>query len=121
MQHAKNLSGADMVVLTMEEYEALQASADDAADGAMIDAARATDTRAPTLPANLLLAVMEGEIHPIAAWAQAAGMTQAALAKAAGVRPATLSDIIHNRIDPRLSTLRAIAGALKVDLDDIAG
>jgi len=118
MKHAKNISGDDLVVLTRDEYKALTG---DAVDGALIDEAIAQDEGSPTLPADLLLAVMEGKTHPITAWAQAAGLTQGQLAKAAGLRQATLSNIIRGRIDPRLSTLRTIAGALGVDLDDIAG
>ena len=72
------------------------------------------------LSADAVRAILSGEIHPLTAWRNAAGLTQGALAIAAGVkRAATISDIESGKIDPRLSTLKAISGALKLDLDDI--
>jgi predicted transcriptional regulator len=62
---------------------------------------------------------MRGPLHPLAAWHKAVGLTQAELAAAAGIRPATVSDTQSGKIDPRLSTLKALAKALKLGVEDI--
>lgn len=113
MNHAVTPSGAAMVVLTAEEYRSL---IEDAGDAALADA---VDRNAPTMPSDLLDAMLAGDLHPLAAWRKAAGLSQAALAQKAGIRAATLSDIEGGKIDPRLSTMKALAGALGVDIDDI--
>lgn len=114
MNHAVTPSGAAMVVLTMEEYEAL---IEDAGDSALADV---VDRDGPSMPADLVRAVLDGDIHPLAAWRKSAGLSQAALAAKAGIRTATLSDIESGKIDPRLSTMKALANALGTDIDDIA-
>jgi len=49
-------------------------------------------------------------------------LTQQALAVAAGVSVSLVTQIEQGRTgDPRLSTLRALAGALGVSLDELAG
>jgi len=95
------------------------ATAEDAMDIALAREALAEDAGKPRMPAELVKATLDGRLHPLAAWRKAVGLTQAQLAEKAGVRGATISDIEQGRIDPRLSTLRALADALGVDLDDI--
>ncbi len=119
MNLATTPSGEEMVVLTRAEYDALLASAEDAADIALARAAAAESAGAPVMPAELALAAANGEIHPLAAWRKAVGLSQAELAERAGVRAATISDIENGRLDPRLSTLRALAEALGLEIDDI--
>ncbi|WP_196053515.1 helix-turn-helix transcriptional regulator [Paracoccus lichenicola] len=108
-----NAASDTMVVLTAEEYRSL---VEDAGDAALADA---VDRNAPMMPSELLNALLNGDLHPLAAWRKAAGLSQAALAQKAGIRTATLSDIEGGKIDPRLSTMKAVAGALGVDIDDI--
>jgi DNA-binding XRE family transcriptional regulator len=103
-----------MVVLTAEEYRNL---IEDAGDAAL---ARAAGSDGPHMAADLATAMIAGEIHPLTAWRKSAGLSQAELAEKAGIRPATLSDIEGGKIDPRLSTMKALASALGVDIDDIA-
>jgi len=53
---------------------------------------------------------------------EAAGLTQASLADKAGLPLGTLRNLEQGRrTDPRLSTLNAIANALKVSLDTFRG
>lgn len=112
MEHATDLRGTKMIVMTEAEYHAL---IEDAGDLAL--AAEAGDS--PTLPADLLAQMLDEGLHPLAAWRRAAGLTQEALALRAGLRAATISDIEGGRIDPRLSTLKALAGALELSVGDI--
>jgi len=116
MNHATTPKGDRLVVLTMQEYETLRG---DAALAAAAQTARTDDTAAPQMPAALMRAMIDGTLHPLAAWRQAAGLTQGALAERAGLRLSTVSDIERGKIDPRLSTLRALATALGTDIDDI--
>jgi len=120
MHQAQTPAGADMVVLTRAEFDHLSAARDDAADGALLDAARAADAGAPTLPADKAAAVLDGALHPLTAWRKASGLSMAALAaRAGGMRPATISDIENAKLDPRYSTVKALATALGLDADDI--
>jgi DNA-binding XRE family transcriptional regulator len=102
-----------------DEYQRLAATSTDAADATLADAARAADAAAPRMPAALARAMLDGALHPLAAWRRAAGMKAAELARRAGVRAATVSDIERGRIDPRFGTVRALADVLGVDTDDI--
>jgi len=116
MHEALNLKGEKMVVLTEAEYRALLETAGDIA---LADQARADSVSAPVLPPDLLAASLDGTMHPLTAWRKAAGLTQAALAYKAGIRTSTVCNIETGKIDPRLSTVKALADALGVDVDDL--
>ena len=55
----------------------------------------------------------------IAQLRRAAGLSQSSLAAAAGIRPATLSEIETGKGNPRLETLQAIAAALRCSVADL--
>ncbi len=116
MNEAVNLQGDKLIVMTEEEYRRI---VEDAGDAAIAEQAMIADEGAPTMPSELVLASLNGELHPLAAWRKAVGLTQAELAAKAGVRAASVSDIESGKIDPRLSTLRALAGALNLGVEDI--
>mgnify|MGYP000429677768 CR=1 FL=1 len=116
MNEALNLQGEKMVVLTEAEYHAL---IEDAGDIALADQALRDSAGAPLLPADLLAASLDGTIHPLTAWRKAAGLTQAALADKAKIRTSTVCNIENSKIDPRLSTMKALADVLGVDVDDL--
>ena len=48
-------------------------------------------------------------------------LTQSALAQASGLRQGSISDWLAGRHEPSLSALDALAGALGVSLDTLAG
>ena len=112
MLNAKSLEGTEMIVLTRAEYDEL---IEDSGDAALLDAA----PRGPRLPLDLAQQIWDGTSHPLTAWRKAAGLTQAALAEKSGQRSATISDIESGKTDPRLSTLKALAGALGLEIGDI--
>lgn len=116
MNQAVTLSGEPMIVMTKAEYDAL---VEDIGDIAIAEQAMMADEGSPSMPSELAEAVWDGKLHPLAAWRKSVGWTQAELAAAAGLRPATVSDIESGKIDPRLSTLRALAKALKLGIEDI--
>ena len=90
-------------------------SAAEDADRAAIDARRDE----PMLPHDDAMAIMRGELHPVAAWRKARGLTQAELGSRAGVRGATISDIEASKSAGRFDVMQRIAEALNVDLDDL--
>ncbi|ORE93808.1 helix-turn-helix transcriptional regulator [Aurantimonas sp. 22II-16-19i] len=116
MNEAVNLKGESMIVMTRAEYDDL---IEDAGDIALVRQAELDYPDSPSMPSELARAVWDGELHPLAAWRKSVGMTQAELAAAAGLRAATVSDIESRKIDPRLSTLKALATALKLGIEDI--
>lgn len=116
MNTATTPKGEKLIVLTEAEYRALTEDADDIA---MARAARTADAGAPTLDADTMRAVLAGHMHPLTAWRKAAGLSQAALSQRCGVRTATINEIEGGKVDPRISTMKAIASVLGVDIDDL--
>ena len=70
------------------------------------------------VPAALVDRLATGE-SPVRAWREYRGMTQRALADAAGISPAMMNEIEAGKKDGSLRTLLAIARVLRVDLDDL--
>lgn len=116
MNLATNTTGEKLIVLTEAEYRTLT---EDAGDIALARAARAADHGAPTLDATTMKSVLAGDMHPLTAFRKAAGLSQAALAERAGVRHATVNEIEAGKTDPRISTMKAIANVLGIEIDDI--
>ena len=116
MNEAVNMQGEKMIVLSEIEYLAL---IEDAGDIALAEQAKAASSAAPTLSSDLLIASLNGSMHPLTAWRKAAGLSQGALALKAGIRTSTVCNIEKGRIDPRVSTVKALAEVLGVDIDDL--
>lgn len=116
MNEAVNLQGDKLIVLTEEEYRTI---IEDAGDSAIAEQAMIADEGAPLMPAEIAEQIWNEGLHPLAAWRKSVGMTQAELAAKAGVRAASVSDIESRKIDPRLSTLKVLAAALKLGIEDI--
>ncbi|WP_246849203.1 helix-turn-helix domain-containing protein [Rubellimicrobium arenae] len=89
-----------------EELEALQAH-----DAAIAD-------RRESIPAKVVKRILKGE-HPIRALRTWRGLTGADLAAKAGMHRAQLHDIEHGRKRGSIDTLKRIAEALGVTVDDI--
>ena len=111
----------EMVTIPREEYDRLRAAAEDLADLVAYDRARSAlaageDELIPDAFADRLLA---GE-PPLRVYRDLRGLTQAALAERAGVNRVTVAEIEPGRKQGSVATLRALAGALGVTLDDLA-
>lgn len=109
-------SGEIMVVLPLGEYERLS----DAADIAMANQVRAdiqsgSDELVPREIADRLL---EGE-NSIKVWRQYRGTSARDIASKAGISAAYLSELETGKKQGSLATLKKIAAALDLDLDDI--
>ena len=112
MREATNPKGEKLFVLTEAEYVAVLEDAGDAALAAEAGAG-------PFMPADLVGQMLEGTLHPLTAWRKAMGLSMVDLAEKAGVRTASISDIENSKVDPRYSTVKALADALGVMPDDI--
>ena len=64
-------------------------------------------------------ASVTGSMNRLAAWRKKRGLSQRALAKAAKVSFVTIARLETEKFDPRLSTLRQLAKALKVKVRDL--
>ncbi len=96
----------------------LAEDADDiaAADKAMGELARGDDEIVPGDIAHRLLA---GD-NPVRVWREHRGLTQEALATAAGVGKSYVSQIEAGRKPGSVAVLKRMAAALRVDLDDLS-
>ncbi|PKQ00138.1 MAG: transcriptional regulator [Alphaproteobacteria bacterium HGW-Alphaproteobacteria-12] len=112
--------GGKLVVLPLAEYEKLRAAARAVTDVAAYDAAkrRLKAGEDELVPAEIANRLVDGE-NPVRVWRSYRGMTLAELSKAAGISQPYLSQIENGSRDGTVSTMRALAGALSVDLEDI--
>ncbi|MEX0852169.1 MAG: helix-turn-helix transcriptional regulator [Bauldia sp.] len=107
-----------------EDYEALIAHADspdeDTADLARIDALVAAKGRgkANPLPLEAMKRILSGE-GPVRVWRDVRGMTQGELAAKAGIKPNYLSMIEGGERRGSPATLKRIAAALDVDMEEL--
>ncbi|WP_281985466.1 helix-turn-helix domain-containing protein [Azonexus hydrophilus] len=107
----------EFAVIPIELFERLSAAMEDAQDAALFDAVRAADDgfRIPAAVAN---AILDGE-QPVKVWREQRGLTQDALAARAGISKPYLCQIETRKRVGALKTLRAIAAALAVSLNDL--
>lgn len=107
----------EFAVIPIELYERLSAALEDADDAALFDAARVADDgfRIPAAVAN---AMLDGE-QLVKAWREHRGLTQEALAAKAGISKAYLCQIETRKRVGALKTLRAIADALAISMNEL--
>ena len=110
----------EYVVLPWADYQALLEAAEDAIDGALLDAfsKKLASGEDETVPAAVLDALLAG-VHPVKVWREYRGLTQDALAAQAGISKAYLCQIETGKREGAIKTLRAIATALGVTVDDL--
>ena len=92
------------------------------ADIAAIDRfeARLAEGTEELIPASIVNAILDGG-NAVRIWRGHRGMSGKALAQAAGISPAYLSQIETGRREGPLDVMKRIAGALNITLDDLAG
>ncbi len=109
--------GTEMVVLPAADYDQLELLASEGEDYV---AARAQLDRLAagegTMPAEVLDLILDEDLTAVAAWRRYRGMTQAALAKAAGCSQVWLSRIEAGAGHGTPKMRRAIAAALDAPL-----
>lgn len=105
--------GTEMVVLTAEDYERLRGLADDGQDIAAALASRARiEAGEGTMPGEVLGLILDEGAHPVAAWRRHRGLSQAALAKKAGLSQVWISRIEAGGGYGSRETRRKLAEAL---------
>lgn len=110
----------EMVTIPRDEYDRLRAAAEDLADLQTFDRAKAALTAGDDelIPADYANRLLNGEI-PLRVYRDLRKMTQAALAEKAGVNRVTVAEIETGRKQGSIATLRALADALSVSLDNL--
>jgi DNA-binding XRE family transcriptional regulator len=110
----------EMVTITRVEYDRLRAAAEDLADLQRFDGAKAALAAGEDelIPAQFVDRLLNGE-NALRVYRDLRGMTQIALAEKAGVNRVTVAEIETGRKQGSIATLRALADALGVSLDDL--
>lgn len=110
----------DMVTIPRAEYDRLRAAAQDLADLQAHDRATAAQAAGEDelIPAPFANRLLDGE-SPLRVYRDLRGLTQVELAEKAGVNRVTVAEIETGRKQGSVSTLRALARALTVSLDDL--
>ena len=101
--------GKDRVVISLEDFE-------DMLDALSYDDAKAD--RRETVSPETALRLIRGE-NPLRVWREHAGLSQTDLAARAGTKQSLISEIEAGRKTGSVETLRALATAWNVDLDDL--
>lgn len=111
----------EMVTITREEYDRLREAAEDLADlqaydRAMADLASGVEE---LFPAEVVNRVIDGE-SPVKVFREYRGLSGADAARAAGIHRVQWHEIETGKKRGSVDTLKAMAAALRVDLDMIA-
>jgi DNA-binding XRE family transcriptional regulator len=105
----------DTVTIPREEYDRLVRLADDAEDIAAAERALQTER----IPAAFANRILDGE-SPLAVFREFRGLSQSGLAARSGVNRVQIADIEAGRGVGSVATLRKLADALGLTIDDIA-
>ncbi len=116
LQKITTPKGETLVVLSVEEYDKLI----DAADVASADRVRRNieDGTDELVPAEFVNRILDGE-SPIRVWREFRGLSGKELAGMANISGGYLSEIESGKKEGKVLTLKSIASALKVDLNDL--
>ena len=115
-------TGDRLVVIPEAEYEALIDALTETADLAAI---RQFEERLAAgdeerLPEEMVDRILDGE-NLIRVWREHRGLTVKRLAERAGIAPAYLSQIETGKRDGTVATIRKLADALGITVDDLVG
>ena len=110
----------DTVTIPRAEYDCLLAIAEDVADNAAFDrvVARLASGEEEAVPAAFANRIIDGE-SPLRVYREFRGLTQVALAEASGVNRVQIADIEAGRKSGSVETVRKLAAALNVAVDDL--
>lgn len=107
---------AETVTIPREEYDRLRQAADDLADLEAYD--RGMKEKGPAIAHDLMVRLLDGE-SPVRIYREHHGLNQSALARLAGVHRVQVADIEAGRRKGSTATLRKLATALQVTVDDL--
>lgn len=106
------------VTITREEHERLIQAEQDLFDLQTLNKAR--DTFEEGLPHEFMVRLVEGDA-PLAVYRKWRGLSQAALSRKSGVNRVQIVDIESGRKQGSVETLKKLADALDVMVDDLLG
>ena len=106
----------EMITITREEYDRLREAAEDLADLQAYD--RAIAEGGESIPAAAVKRMIDGE-SPLRVYRELRDLTQTALSEASGVNRVQIADIEARRSKGSIDTIRKLADALKVTIDDL--
>jgi len=120
-QFITTASGERMAVIAENDYRRLLDSLEDALDGAVVASfnEKLASGQEELIPAEFANRLIDGE-NPIKVWREYRGMTSRGLAAKADISPGFLSQIENGVRDGSFETIKKIAAALNVTLDDLA-
>jgi len=118
----KTPGGEEMVVLPAADYARLMDALEMAEDVAAYDEfhRKLAAGEEELIPAEMVDRILAGE-NRVRVWREHRGMSVKALAEAAGVTPAYLSQVETGKRDGTVETYRKLATVLRVTLDELAG
>ena len=121
VQFIETDDGKRLAVLPEADYRALIAAKEENDDLAAVRQfdARLARGEEELIPAAYVNRMIDGE-NKIRVWREYRGLTVKALAEAAGVTPAYLSQIETGAREGTIETLKKLSAALRVTIDDIA-
>lgn len=119
-QIIKTPAGERMVVIPEAEFKALVEAAEDAADREAVRAfrRRLAAGQEELIPAEFVGRMLDGE-SAIRVWREFRGMTAVQLAKKAGIARPYLTQMETGKREGTVETLRRVAVALRVSVDDL--
>ncbi len=114
-------SGDRMAVLPLEDFERLVAAAEEHEDVLAYNEVkrRLASDEDELIPAEFVNRILDGE-NPVRVWREYRGMSAKDLAAQAEVSAPYLSQIENGQRDGTFETMKKIAKALGVTLDDLA-
>lgn len=114
------IDGEPYVALARGRYEQFVELVEDAMDAAAVERfkERLAAGEEEFVPSEMLDRILSGE-NLVRVWREYRGLTVAALAEKAGITQPYLSQIETGKREGTLATMKKIAAALKVDLDDL--
>jgi ribosome-binding protein aMBF1 (putative translation factor) len=115
-------SGDRLAILPLADYEMLVAAAEDAEDVRIVEEfkRKMAAGEEELVPDAYMERFLAGE-NPVRVWRDLRGMSAKELAAKAGISASYLSQIENGERDGTFGTMKKIATALGVDLDDLAG
>ena len=113
-------NGERLVVLSEADFDRMREAAEMVADVAAFDEAerRLASGESELIPLEIAERLLAGE-NPIRVWREHRGLTIKQLAEQIGCAPPYLSQVETGKRDGTVDTLRKIAGALNVTIDDL--
>jgi DNA-binding XRE family transcriptional regulator len=116
----KSPSGDELVVLPAAEYRRLVDAVEMAEDIAAYDdiQRKLAAGEEEFIPAEYVYRMLDGE-NRVLVWREFRGLTSKQLALAAGISQAYLSQIETGKREGSIGTMKKIADALKIGLDDL--